>query len=184
MHNLLPAEHKKRLRNMYRNRLGVVACVVAGVTVVLCIVTLFPALVHVSVELSVARAEHERLLTARSENVGEQEPRIILTRGKHLVALLHNLEERVHVTAVVNEALEAQPRGVTVTGFSYSHDDLTLRLEGYADRRASLVSYTNTLEANPRFAATMLPISDLAESADIGFRLTLTLAGGTDTADE
>lgn len=72
--------------------------------------------------------------------------------------------------------LERKPKDIKITKFNYvkgDTDNSSLSLEGYADTRDSLLSFSQKLESEKKFAKIELPISNLAKQSDIVFSLTI-----------
>lgn len=175
MHNLLPADHKKSLRVLYRARVATVLLLVLAAALLVGVVSLMPALVLLASENAVVSEEHRALEQLIAGNK-DTSPAESLRYTGALMALLGARAEEAAASVYLNEALHVLPDGVTVSTIRYDREQRTLLLEGYALRRDTLVSFTRQLEQSGLFSAVNLPIQDLAPSADLTWHLNLVIA--------
>jgi hypothetical protein len=178
MHNLLPREQKDTLRKQYQHRVLSVGLALGSAVVILASVTLVPSLVAVTMEIRKQNEEAARLATVLAEQAGGEEPRSVLRRGTNVTQLLNAHKDKDTFSSILEDILEARDEGIVISSVFFDRSKEQSLVEGTATTRDALVQYTRRLESHPHFASTKLPISDLAESTNLSFQLTLGLAMG------
>jgi Tfp pilus assembly protein PilN len=175
MHNLLSKQAKKEQKMEYIGRL-LVLCFTLGTGVVLVgMVALVPTFLSTRLEMRFEHEQKERLNALLLEAEAGEKPLEQLERGRHVLSLLNVQAGEDQYSTILREALDTRPGGISISSAAFNRADRTFTIQGLAENRDALVDFTRRLEASPRFARINLPISDLARSTDLTFRLTLTL---------
>jgi len=176
MHNLLPKEVKKLLQREYLLRILTVGFVLGTFVGIFATIALLPTYYATQTELRFEEGEKDRLTGLL---VGEEEgnnPVETLARARNVLALLQAQLYKKQYSTITTEAFDTRPSGITISSVVFDRTARTYVIQGLADNRDALVEFSRRLEASPRFEKISLPISDLARSNDLNFRLTLTLA--------
>ncbi len=177
MLNLLPDSAKKRVRQEYLLRLSVLAAsalaVLAGVSALL----IFPTYVSVS-------AKHAALLNDKqaAESSPEHDARkkasADLAAIKSLLARASAADTSIHPSDILGVVLSKKTSGIVVNTLDYqtaADGAPSVYVQGLALRRANLVAFSNALKDTGLFSKVDLPVSDLADSDNIPYNLTLTV---------
>lgn len=173
MINLLPDTGRDSIRREYRSRL--VATVLWGValTSALTAVALLPSYFlsqakreAVAVELAVAEGARGSV----GEGVAAE-----LTAARDAAAALEDIASQTPPSDLVFAALARKPRGVSVTLLQYERTASreTLRIQGEAADRESLIAFRRELSLLQGAGTVDLPVSNLAKSTDIPYVLTV-----------
>lgn len=181
MHNLLSSSAKKAVAREYLYRVAAVGMLLGAAVLLLGAVSLVPTFVTTSVGLRSAQAEKLRLETQLTSDEAGEKPTVVLARARNLLAFLGAHAREETYTTLLREALNTRPSGIAVSALTFTRADRTFLIGGVAENRDTLVAFSRRLEANPRFERTTLPISDLARSTDLTFRMALVVALPTTT---
>ncbi len=176
-HNLLAAEKKKSLRIEYYTRLATVACFVFAGAVLSGSVALLPTYLQLRTTLNFLQEDAARYET--EDAVAVAEPFERLGESAVLLERMELVASEEGVGDIVRAALSSRPEGIAIVGFSYDRDTSLITLEGVAETRSALVSFTRTLGEHERFTSVTNPIADLAISRDLPFRISCTLVDTT-----
>jgi len=174
MRNLLPEEHRKRIRNEYHIRATIIALILLLIVALVGMALLIPSYFLSQSKKNSVR--EQAVLIERSIELTESRTSFALLREtQSRLKLLSQAQGQVSSIEILTEILSEKGSGIrlsdiTIDGVSPS---ATVSLSGSADRRDDLLSLKEALERNDRFSSISLPISDLAKSTDIHFTLTL-----------
>lgn len=171
-HNLLTKEEKKKLRKEYVIRLGAVATFAVAAGVLAGIVALFPAYINLRTDLTLLLEEAARFEADSAEEVAR--PFTALANTGNLVARLDSVLGAEAVSDITTNIFDLRPTGIAITAISYERDTSRISIEGIAETREALVGYVRAVRESPHFSDVTDPISDLARSADLSFRLQFT----------
>lgn len=175
MLNLLTPEEKKSIKREYRVRTAAVVVTFMFFTVVFAIAGLLPAYFHVTVNLKIRNTDLSNL-AVQSEQEGDDSVALALGRTSTILNFIEIEDDpKIAPTYIIERALTARPVGVSVTTLSFdaSETGKVLTVAGNADTRASLIEYSRNLGNQPGFISTNVPAEDLAQAANIDFRLTV-----------
>lgn len=175
MLNLLTLEEKKSIKREYRVRTAAVIVAFMFFTVVFGIAGLLPAYFHVTVNLKIKNTDLENL-AVQSEQEGDDSVALALGRTDTILSFIETDDDpETAPTYIIERALAARPDGVSVATLSFDTSEVgrVLTVAGNANTRASLIEYSQNLGDQPGFISTNVPAEDLAQAADIDFRLTV-----------
>lgn len=177
--NLLPPEEKKRIRRIYRFRLGIVILSLTFVLLSIISTFLLPSLFLIGVK-------EERLMEGLSARKDETTPGM----NKDVEALVQETKRQMDIffegdgreaSEAIRTVLAKSGDSVTLLGFFFQKvykegtDEDKLVLRGEALTRNSLISFADRLKASALFESVNLPVSDLAQSSGITFSITAVL---------
>jgi hypothetical protein len=171
-HNLLTKEQKKALRWEYITRLGAVFTFAIAAGVLVGIVALFPVYIDLRTDLAMLHEEAARYETESAEEVAL--PFDTLANTGSLVSRLDLVLEAEAVSNIITNIFELRSAGIAITAISYERDASRVAIEGTAETREALVGYVRAVREAPHFSDVTDPISDLARSTDLTFRLQFT----------
>jgi hypothetical protein len=171
LHNLLPKDTKKNLRNEYVVRMVSMALFLMAAAVGVGAVSLVPTYISISSALDEAK-----ILDEKEGNTTESSPLQELARAAMLLQTLNTKLSAEPMTEIMRGIISVHPDGIQITGVTFDRDPLTFSLQGNATTRDALVTYKKALEGHDRVTHVSSPISDLAKSSDLEFTLTLTLS--------
>lgn len=178
MHNLISFPEKKQRRKEYLMRLATVFLCAWSIALAVGCASLVPVYLYVNSERSLVR-EEGATLDALVAGDGAEAPKDTLVRTSTVVSMLTALSKKTLVSDITRAALEERPDGVIIHSLRYTRRDNNLTLEGTADRRDQIVTYSRKLEDKELFTSAQLPIGDLAKSTNLRWRMTLTLSAPT-----
>jgi hypothetical protein len=173
-HNLLTKEQKKALRMEYIIRLGAVSTFAVAAGVLAGIAALFPAYIGLRTDLGILIDEAARFEAESAEEVAR--PFDMLTNTQSLVMRLDSVVRAEAVSGMIADVFMLRSAGIAITAFSYERDSSRISIEGTAETREALVGYVRAVREAPYFSDVTDPISDLARSTDLSFRLQFTAA--------
>jgi len=162
---------------MYRFRLGITVLSLAFVLLCVASISLLPALFLVSVK-------EERLaldLSLKGEEItpnAHKDTEILIGETQKQMSILRK-GGGTEVSEAIIDILETKGDAITPIGFFFqkSSSDKTqedkLVLRGKSATRSSLLSFVGELKKNARFKSVDLPVSDLVQSSDITFSITV-----------
>ncbi|HYC83449.1 MAG TPA: PilN domain-containing protein [Candidatus Paceibacterota bacterium] len=176
MNNLLAFEDRQTIRREYRRRRLLVGLSLAVALIASAVVLLAAIYGTAAIKLSVQggisasgaslEAEEQTSLKESSDAV------------QRALAAFKNLEE-FEPSLLFKEIIDSKPEGISLASFSYtevSSDQRVVVIEGIAATRKSLIAFIDTLEANPKFASVVSPLSNVIKDVDAPFSITLSLA--------
>jgi hypothetical protein len=176
MINLLPPSALRGLRKEYLYRLLLASMIALLAIACMSILLIFPSYVAVSARRSVV--EREQAASDASPNHAARDSVLAsLSSIKKLLDRASKLENASVPTDYLTPLLLGRPAGITFSSVSYQQKSgaaATITLEGIAITRDNLVGFITALRAMKNFSAVDLPVSDLADSVDIPFTITLT----------
>lgn len=179
--NLLPPDRQRLIRRGYLMRLVTVAVALAGSLIIIAGIFLLPSYVYLlrteSVKADVFSKLQANLSTAEERQLSAR-LRALNTNAKVLTALA----KAPSVSGTLSSLLAIPRPGITLSAVSYTPatgdkkpSPATVVMSGVAATRDSLRSYQTALQAVPFVQTAALPVSAYAQSALIGFSVTLTL---------
>lgn len=171
-HNLLTKEQKKVLRREYITRLGAVFTFAVASGVLAGIAALFPAYIGLQTDLGILLDEADRFEAESAEEVAR--PFDTLTNTANLVTRLNSVLGAGEVSDIIAEVFVLRSEGIAITAFSFERESSRISIEGTAETRESLVAYVRAVRESRYFSDVNDPISDLARSTDLSFRLQFT----------
>ncbi len=172
-HNLLTKENKKTLQREYLMRTGSVFAFAIAAAVFSGIAALFPAHIGLRTDLAILLDEATRHQAEVAEDV--ERPFETLADTARLVTRVDTALSAPPVTDGIALMLTLRPATVAITAMSLERDPSRISIEGTAATREALVGYVRALRESPRFESVTDPISDLARSTDLAFRLQFTM---------
>ena len=184
--NLLPLVKKSAVRREYYKRLAVVALILFAALILISIIPITVS--YIASTYEIMDLERELALVTKT-NIGEgvvasmdtikdQNSKLDTLSGSYKQGLNYDL------SAVFFSIIDGKLR-VRLTSLVY--DKITLKkgqaktvghrvvLGGVADDRDSLLDFVKKLESDKRFVSIDLPVSNLIESKDIKFFITIML---------
>ena len=177
--DLLPPERKRALRAEYFKLLAVVALLFVAGLAAAAAVLLVPTYVYLARAASAERAQVAAIdATLASSNEAALSAR--LTALSNDASTLVALANAPSVTGLMGEVLAVSRPGVTLAGFTYAPEagaqPATLAISGIAATRDALLEYQLALKASAFATGADLPVSVFAQSTNIPFTVTVTLA--------
>ena len=177
MTNLIPPKAKRTIKREYWVRTFSVAAILTGLVAVVVALTAAPIYAMLSFQLDGLRLERgqgDEGTTTEYENA-VTEIKAANTAANQLITSKNDVLSSV----VLGEISAMLTSDITLTGFSYAAQEGVINVvtvRGVATTRASLVAFKDALERKPLFARADVPVSSLAESTNISFELTVSLA--------
>jgi len=179
MANLLPRMSLDEVRKERRRRMVAVSLSTFLVTVLFGTAFLVPSLVLSRTKATAAEQKVELTQTfiARREESG------VLDNVREMREKIERLKSEISDISFSNVFLaldRSASAGIRLFSFSYQRsesgaDSITLR--GNAQTRDALLAFTRQLDHEVLFTEVVLPVSDLAQSTNINFSLTLSIPG-------
>lgn len=173
MINLLPPESKTRLRSLYRRRLLGIG--LGGLLVLLLMSDLFilPPLLLISAK---SAAVSLTLSSARRRPVSKEADDTIsaIEAVNAKLKLLSGYGQSSALSPMLDRVLSHKSKGISLLRFQYNQPG-TLGLDGVAADRQTLLAFIGSLESEPSFVSVSSPISNLIESRDVSFSISLKL---------
>ena len=172
MFTFLPNGYKEEIMREYRKRVVVVflsLCIILATLSLALVMPTFLSLYFERAETFVDQAEAERMQDA-SENTS------IIANISRLDARLSAIEkisaERTIISFFERVMVQAG-NGISINSLTVMRDEKngTIRVEGIASTRESLVNFSRSLQGEPSFASVDLPVSSLAKNRDIPFSI-------------
>ena len=175
MTNLLPDSAKRTLRFERRIRVATVALGAAVWTVIAGIVLLIPSYLLSETreqESDTRAALIQKIVTMRqAEGISERFQEL-----QNAMSLLATEETEQSVFRLLDAVVAERPAAVSLTRFSVTigaAGDVSVTVGGNAATRDALVVFRDRLKTLPRVMSVNLPLSNLAERADIDFSLSV-----------
>lgn len=176
--NLIPQEHQRDIRRLYRLRLLAVACFILGGAGALGALTLLPSLFSAKIKHSAIASEiallHEENGSDMALDTGN-----ILKELSIQIAQLSTQKNKPSIAEVYADIIEARFAGITIERMGYTLTEETKRetieLRGVAESRDLLVRFEQELEKMKEVESVAVPIANLAGSRNISFSATLIL---------
>lgn len=173
--NLLSPAEKKDLRIIEFNRL--IFSLTGWLLIILVIFSIFLASAFLS--LSILLKEQTNLITIREnepqmQNLLEIEEKI--KRTNQVIKQIDSKQQQMVLWTPLLEGLtKIVPTGVCLTTLSYQSNSDQIILNGWADRRESLLHFQKSLEESSFFTEVETPLANLVKEKDIDFSFTLHL---------
>jgi hypothetical protein len=173
--NVLPETWKKEIRSEYSlRRWIVIACCLLFVEAC-CLVLLFPSWLVSSYKESEEHSQIEQLArVSSSKNIDFISVLIGSTNAK--LQVLDTVLPDNRVVPVLDAVISHRSTGIRLVRFSYAvgpKQGSTVTLGGIAATRESLVAFVKSLQKDDSLKAVDLPVSNLAQDADIQFTITI-----------
>lgn len=176
MRNLLPERNRRMVRHEYYMRLGVVALLLLVGTLIVGTASLLPAHFASQEKLNAIEMQAafvEQSLAQRDEVASTGVVRMVNIELAALVAQ----QKRVRTETLLRTALAGKPAGISISSFRFKEgtEGGEIEIEGQAEDRDALLAFRRALEGEPNVLSVKLPISNLAQTNDINFSLTIEL---------
>jgi len=177
MRNLLPEEYRKVVQQEYWLRIAVVALVLLFIVALIGIVLLVPSyFLSFSKKTSISEQAKlvEQSIALSEQEVSAEE----LADARERLELLSTDRNGSSIIRLLTTIMMLKPPDVALSDISYEHggEIQTVTLSGRALRRGDLVTFKEALDRNDSFLHVTLPVSNLAQSADIRFTLSFDVA--------
>jgi len=172
LHNLLPKGRKDQMKIEYYTRLGTASALLTATALILGVFALIPTYLNLTSEVATLTQEVEH------HSTNAEESKALAAEVRESAEVLRFLEHKLkntRLTDILEAALEVRPEGVVITGFAYDRKTGQLTVEGVADVRELVVTYTKDLELHEMFTKVPLPVSDLARQTNVPFNLQITV---------
>jgi len=182
MINLLPINEKKSAHKIYIVRVSITFLVFLLVSIFAGVVFLFPSILLIRVK---GNSATELVSIARetiSRSEGGTVAGIARKVNEKLTLLVSEEERHFLLSPVFKKVLNTKTQKLKITGLFYKqgpNNDLReekIIVRGRSVRREELLSFVKALQTEPLFVNVDLPISDLVESEDIPFSITITFS--------
>lgn len=176
MVNLLPTKQKRQLKRAYYLRLATTLAVLAHGALVVGGVLLIPS--YVVAERAADSAE--RYLAAVEETVAVRERAGVSHTIRALserLRILDTLAVQPRAVPALDVVLERRTSGIRITGIGFAKgnsDAIALSIAGTAANRTALLTFIDTLRAAGTLDGVEVPVSQLAQEANIPFSITAT----------
>ena len=182
MINLLPTDEKREAYKDRVSRAFIVLLGMAGAVFAVGALLFLPSLLLVVAKEKNVRNEIE-LLNKTTPILQEKELLLGKTRLVNQRIILLENNDFFEISPLVEAARALKGNAVHLSGFFYEYKAATkttaaahtLTVNGTADSRDALVSFSRALEESPLFSAVSLPVGNLIQSTAIPFSLSATL---------
>lgn len=176
MINLLPTAYRRELTKAYWLRLGIVGLYLASGALVAGALLLVPSFFSVYMQERYLKQERAVQEERAKGNVSVLQD--TLRQSSQRVAIVKAKYAETSLTEVLSSIIEKKPAGITLSSLQFdgTKESREIVIEGESVTRDTLVLFDKALKEDTRIASVTLPISNLASSADISFRITITLA--------
>lgn len=174
MANLLPQEYLNIVKKERHIRAAAAFCVAIIFAATLGSIFLLPSLFLLGTQVR----DRERATAIVQGLIQSQDGDTVLSevsRAKSQIERLVGELDTVAVFKVLTALQDTIPPGILVESINYSKDKgkaKILRVSGTSDTRDALLSFRRLLEREPLFGNVTLPVSSLANDADISFSVT------------
>jgi len=182
MVNLLSLDEKQKVHELYVARLSISSLVFLLLAIGVGIIFLLPSFFLILVE---ERGATERVVIAReaiSRSEGSNAIEIVRSVNKKLSTLISGAEKHLALSPFFDTILSKKTKDLKITGFFYRKniedevEEASVIVRGRAPNRDSLLAFVERLREEPLFIDVYLPITDLVESKDIPFSITVIFA--------
>lgn len=175
MANLLTPEQKNFNKRERTLRLIVVSIWFSCGVLVLATIFLLPSFILAESKESALEDQVDvttQIIEKRKTGAAQEEVRIT----KAELGLLRNTLDNGSILDALSTILVTQNSTISISGIVYSQKGENIRsldIEGVASDRLSLLEFKKRLERELTVLDVVLPVSDLAESVDISFNISL-----------
>jgi len=173
MANLLPKKERRIFESEYIFRLLIVVLLFLIATFLLGVALLLPSyFISNSKEESIKR-QSELLQKTIAQREGDATVSSLLSTKQKIDALIET-QNKIPKTEVIQSIIQNINENITVDAFYYTKKGESLgeiRITGRAISRAELLSFSDRLKKENLFKAVDLPVSSLAQEANIVFSI-------------
>jgi len=177
MSNLLPTSAQKEALRFYRANIIIVGSLLFLAGAFVAFLSLLPAYVLIRAERMSLEEISERTASGITEDDFESE-RMEIARAQVLVTRFSSIATSSPALAMLQEALEVRPRGVSVQDIRYTaregRKEGSIVISGTVVDRTSINAYREALVGNSNFESVSVPVGALAGSEVGQFSITLT----------
>jgi len=176
MSNLILEKDKKKIRSEYLGRLLIVILSATLLLFVLSILLILPSFV-ISRDKTETVEERLSFLRDYTERQKDKELPLIIQETKEKIDLLSQKESE-KVFDIIKIITENEGNGILLESFSFRalpDGEYQSSISGISQNRDTLIAFRRRLESQKKFAEVNLPISNLAESIDLEFSMTLNI---------
>jgi hypothetical protein len=179
MINLIPPKAKKTATKEYWVRILSAWAFLLTAVAVIAALLLLPTYVLIKAQLSAL--DHDAL----QQNGSEQDFKTAEAAVRQANATAKELalsEVAISSHEVMQAISDAATHAITLNAFHISRMDKTInsvQIQGVAASREALAQFKTDLERSPLFDTATVPISDLAQDANLPFAITVTMASRT-----
>lgn len=176
MFTFLPRGYREDTIREYRTRVLTVFVALCIVLVILSIALTMPTFVSLYYQKTVAASEKAQAEALQAQSADSSASAAVARVDARLAAIRQGTSERT-VISLFERLLAPSRPGISITALSAARDEKngTLRVEGVAATRESLVAFSRALQGEPSFASVDLPVSSLAKNRDIQFSISIGL---------
>ncbi len=174
MLKLLLKEEKREIKIEYGIRFLTILFFGISFVLILFLISLIPSFFVLKIDKDVLVQE---LSVAQNSELNEDKKRL-REKLQSLQSTLNIVDEpTTEISYYIQQITDRQPRNVSISsiGFSKENSKKVILLQGNANSRESLASFTDSLEMVSEFESVNLPFSSFARGADIPFSITINL---------
>lgn len=175
MANLIPPDAKKALQTEYWIRVVTVWFSIIGFAVLGVAILKFPTYVLVQSQLNAFSQQYD---TAREQAGSFKEAQDTIFFANELTALLLETPDPVAFAGLIERLDTIGGSGIEIESFRFEQADgalTSVSIQGVAETRIALATFSDNLEAQADFAQADVPISNLVQDSDIRFNIDIVL---------
>lgn len=174
MINLLAQHHKKQLRIEYYIRFAVIIINTATALMVIALILLIPTFITAfereRIEYSLSQELH-----TREDFLAHQEATDEIERIRTQLMIINDQADTRVYTDRLAPIMEVLGEGVVLRAISLHHENNTMRIQGQAMTRETLLAMIARIEAVPFVERVDVPVSSFLQSVDIPFLINIDL---------
>lgn len=175
MANILPQQKKSEIKKEYQLRLLVVGLAFVSASAVVTLGFLIPSHILLQSKIKTTNSQISAVKGVFEKENGAQYSQEIRETREKITAIEHYKEKR-NMENTITAITEKRNAAVYISRISFEAEDGVVKVSGTAGTREALLSFNNRLKNDSNFETVELPVSNLAENADVPFSITISLA--------
>jgi len=180
MSNLLPIEQKKSILRLYRKRFLALTFFYIIALALVGLLLLLPSLFLSKSSESLLSQKRDVLASNDTSTITKSLAASIGDINTRLAIFPGNTTASPLVADFVNPVLGAKTKAIHLTNLTYALGDspttAAIQIEGTADSREDLLSFTGSLKAIKTFSNVNVPITSFIKDSDVTFTITAAAA--------
>jgi len=169
MINLLPQKEKEELEIERKTRITIIVGILFLIFLIFLGLLFFSAKIYILSQIQ----EQKALINIESrstETPQVQELEKSIAQTNQIISQLNSFyNEQDNVSEILKKVADLLPSDIYLTDFFYKKDKSQVILQGYAQKRESLLGFKKSLESQKEVKNLYSPISNLTKSTDVDF---------------